>query len=561
VAAARGAEATMTEQTARQSAIRQLIRKAKVYLRDFDRGLILLVAGGLVFAGLYGTSAGTCPLRPSARYTASAQAAETGSAAAPARPAATGREMRANLPQIVPGPCGRGMAALLAILISLAALAIGAFAGFLFGLPRTLTNEAERARRVYHPEEARQTGHDAAAGRSETPRAADASLGGSTVNTNLEKISDWLTTIIVGVGLTNLPQVPARLDSYGDNVDTYFGFGGKVFAIAGGIYFLIAGFFLFYVLTRVKLSLVFAFSDVENLNAPVASQSSIAGSIAVAGETSAFPEAEAAASAATAVSLAAATGTTPVPVAATPNRDEDLRKADEMLLSKRLSDLKSTDEVLAWANAKARNSDFANALAGYRDLWGRVPFTEKMQTDYAAILAATGDAAGANNVVATLATTGLAPDAEREARQKVAAATVAGLRTRLQQGLYRTLQMGYEDAIVAGETLFSVPEQESGDAMAHIWLACAYGQKHAAAKRAAAAASPATAAQKKEMSDLAELAADQVARALALDSSLKELARALYDPKHQIGNDIDLQSLYPESKALNNLLDVQKPEE
>ena len=76
-------------------------------------------------------------------------------------------------------------------LLGLGAIAIGGLLGFLFGIPRTIqSNEKTR-------DEFRQV-----------------------VNTNLEQISDWLTKILVGVGLTQLNNLPPRMWELADRLKT-----------------------------------------------------------------------------------------------------------------------------------------------------------------------------------------------------------------------------------------------------------------------------------------------------------------------------------------------------
>lgn len=498
--------------------------KSNRFQTQFDRLLALVLVLGLLLTIVYGASASTCQPDPQQLLpTAAARAAPAGAQATPAAAAAPVRQAAGLRPPCV-GDGSRLVGALLALVIAFAALAIGTFAGFLFGLPRTLTSSEVRAVRQQAVSASMAPGQTGGGGLATSSTGAGS---GSDVNTNLERISDWLTTMIVGVGLTKLDQIGPGIESFGDRIAPYFGYGGKIFGIAGGLFFLIAGFFLSYVGTRVKLSLVFVWSQRTNQGA--ASQSVLAAQAVLTSQAA-----------------------SPIPVAGSPEQgDETLIKADQLLLSRTLSDLKSPDEIVAWANAKARSGDFASALAAYKDVLGRLPLTEKLQTDYATVLAASGDTAGANNVVASMATTGLAPDAEREARQKVAAATQAGqtamLRTRLQQGLYRPGDNGYEDSILAGKELFERSEPDT-DGMAHVWLASAYGQKHAALKRAAAA--PPTPAQQKRLDDIADLAFSQVETALRLDPTLKDLLVSLYDPARQIGNDNDLQSLQPRLDSL-----------
>jgi tetratricopeptide (TPR) repeat protein len=509
-------------------------RKVKAFQREFDILLLGLLILGLFVALLYGSSAGICKqLAPqsvtSATQTAQPTAATQASrSAAPAQNRALTTVASPTSGARTPGQTARvsvstvalqnlicveersGFAsgfvgALLALLISLAALALGAVIGFLFGLPRSLTSSEFRA--AQRQEAAKE---DAEAGKPAEPARGSP---GSEVNTNLEKISDWLTTIIVGVGLTKLQDIPVGVENFGDRVGLYFGYGGKVFGIADGLFFLIGGFFLAYVGTRVKLSLIFVWSQRTNRDAALEEE-------AAAVQTS---------------------GAAP-PIAGQGELDEQLKRADEVLLSKSLADLKTPEEVLAWANAKARSGDFQSAVAGYRDALGRVPVTERLQTDYAQILAAAGDTAGANNIVASLATTtGITPDAENEVRQKVAAAAQVGraasLRARLQQGLYKP--RGFEDSIKAGEELLTLPDAAQ-DAWAHLWLAAAYGQKHASLRTGSAAADTA------EQSKQRKRAVEEVRKALEIDPGVKPILQGLYDPQYRIGNDDDLDSLRPD---------------
>lgn len=529
---------------------------------EFDKLLLWLIGIGLVLTILYGASARTCEpdpqqlpavaaapagraapkqasppaQQPPPRTPTPAQSA-TQPAAAPTpavpRPAAATQpqraeqQPRANVTFPLRPPCvgeGNGtVGALLALAIAMAALALGTFVGFLFGLPRTLTSSEVRASRR------QAASQNVAEGGSPDSAGADAGGPGtgSDVNTNLEKISDWLTTIIVGVGLTKLEDIPQALENFGDHVAPYFSYGGKVFGIAGGLFFLIAGFFLAYVGTRVKLSLVFVWSQRTNQGAAT---------LSVAAQ-------------AVYTSKAAA----PVQPPGSPAQEDDkLKDADRQILLKTWSDLKTSDEILAWANAKARKGDFASAVAAYKDLWGRTPLNDKQQTDYATVLAAAGDTAGAYNVVNTMATSGLAPEAEREVRQKVAAATQAGkaaeLTTRLQQGLYKPPnERGYEDSIVAGKELLELGEVT--DPWVYVWLASAYGQRHAALT----AKADRTPEEQKQLDEAAARVVDLVTRALGLNPNVRPTLQGLYDPDKRVGDDDDLNSLRG-NEALDALL-------
>lgn len=120
------------------------------------------------------------------------------------------------------------------LLIGGAAYVSGGFCGFLFGLPRYLTNP-DSVNKDYSR------------------------------NDNLIQISDWLTKIIVGLGLTNLHKIPALLDAFGGRVAILFGGGelGAVFAEVIVIYFLVCGFLLGYLWTNIQYIIILTESDKE----------------------------------------------------------------------------------------------------------------------------------------------------------------------------------------------------------------------------------------------------------------------------------------------------------
>jgi tetratricopeptide (TPR) repeat protein len=90
------------------------------------------------------------------------------------------------------------------------------------------------------------------------------------VNTNLEQISDWLTKILVGVGLTQLTELPTLLRVLGESVTV----ANSVAVTIGLIVtFLICGFFAGYLLTR--LFLAGAFQEAENWLSRQAEKASI----------------------------------------------------------------------------------------------------------------------------------------------------------------------------------------------------------------------------------------------------------------------------------------------
>lgn len=78
------------------------------------------------------------------------------------------------------------------------------------------------------------------------------------VNTIIEQISDWLTKIIVGVGLINLMTIQDYLNrlvlSLSKGLGVGYGLGAPSFSLALIIYFTIVGFIAGYLLTRLYIT-------------------------------------------------------------------------------------------------------------------------------------------------------------------------------------------------------------------------------------------------------------------------------------------------------------------
>lgn len=115
----------------------------------------------------------------------------------------------------------------IALLVSGACFCTGALTGFLFGIPRIINSTSAQQTR-------------------------------STVlqNDNLVQISDWLTKIIVGVGLTQIYEIPNFLGKIGSFLSPCFNQGttGSAIAICLVLYFLILGFIACYLWTRFYFS-------------------------------------------------------------------------------------------------------------------------------------------------------------------------------------------------------------------------------------------------------------------------------------------------------------------
>lgn len=126
------------------------------------------------------------------------------------------------------------------LLVAAGAFLAGGLIGFLFGIPRSVATDG----------------------------SADATgLGRYRSNTNLEQISDWLTKILVGLGLVEIRAVVDQgtqlidflAPALGDNASS------PGFAFAVLLLFSVSGFLIVYLATRVYLPRAFADADVVSL--------------------------------------------------------------------------------------------------------------------------------------------------------------------------------------------------------------------------------------------------------------------------------------------------------
>lgn len=480
---------------ARRMALERQRTELAKWLAFFIRMFGWLAIGGALLAAVYGLCAGIGhPGAPAAG------AGKGASAIVPADLAA------------LRGTAQRFAAMLLALSIAGAAAAVGAATGFLFGLPRTLTSGEVRT--------AAAQVSAAATDQALDPAAPSAKLG---TNTNLEQISDWLTKIIVGVGLTKLDQLPDLIEGFGDKVAPFFGVGGKVFGIGGGLYFLILGFFIGYVLTRTKLTWLFAGSAGE--------VDLIAGQYRDPAITKAVK---------TANSTALDARTTPLTSAdaASPNRagpeaPAEVREAGATLLSQPLGSFNTNDEIAARAAAEAGAGRMLDAASLYRQIVRDNPRSAHL-VDYATVLALSGDKAKADDVVATIKT--VTPEREAEARTRV----LVGL---LRSGLYNG---AFEGSIDAGEQLVADPAQ-AADPWISVWLACAHGQKHKALKDGGGS--------EVDIKTERDRVVDLVKKAIAAAPAMTGFVRGLYDPASIKDDDDDLRSLWSDDE-LNTILGI-----
>ncbi len=141
----------------------------------------------------------------------------------------------------------------ISFMVAAASMGAGTLLGFLFGIPRPVV-EGEPASSAAANTRVRTSSNS----RAEVVR-------GQQVNTNLVQVSDWLTKILLGIGLSQLHTFPGRLGSIGTALSAGFENpeGGRALVVATIVFFVSTGFLNGYLLTR--LFLAPAFSRVDDV--------------------------------------------------------------------------------------------------------------------------------------------------------------------------------------------------------------------------------------------------------------------------------------------------------
>ena len=121
-----------------------------------------------------------------------------------------------------------------ASMVAAASMLAGAFFGFIFGVPRTLQRGGEED----------DGGSNKMLDTNGKPTYRP--------NTNLEQISDWLTKILVGAGLTQISGIRQWLKDLGTSLAPGFGTSdnARVFATATVVCYVLNGFLIGYLWTR-----------------------------------------------------------------------------------------------------------------------------------------------------------------------------------------------------------------------------------------------------------------------------------------------------------------------
>lgn len=135
-----------------------------------------------------------------------------------------------------------------------AALLTGGLLGFLFGVPHTRLVEASREADIGTREKSKDE--------SNKPKFRGTSRD-YLPNTSLEQISDWLTKILVGVGLVEIKEIPGKLRDLAVQIGKNLSDGpqAEAFVLTVLIYFSVSGFVFGFLWARLYLPRWFAQAD------------------------------------------------------------------------------------------------------------------------------------------------------------------------------------------------------------------------------------------------------------------------------------------------------------
>jgi hypothetical protein len=142
---------------------------------------------------------------------------------------------------VAPAPDHTGFFACVGVdlLVAGAAAAVGALFGFVFGIPRSLEPASRAAAAVV------------AAAKPDDPAASRAAMG---VNTNLERISDWLTTLLIGATLVQIKEIAGWVSGLGKNLLVTGPAANDAIVPIIVIYFFALSFLGVYLITRLYLT-------------------------------------------------------------------------------------------------------------------------------------------------------------------------------------------------------------------------------------------------------------------------------------------------------------------
>ncbi len=229
---------------------------------------------------------------------------------------------------------------LLPIIWSLGCLIFGGLLGFLYGMPRILFADEKAANA--------QTPNAAAPGQPVLRRSI------YQVSSHLDRILEWLTTLIVGLTLVQWEKVVAGFNS----ISGFISYGiypqdqslNQPFVASIMFYFPVIGFIGAYLMTRTYLSRVFEETDVGGLKLDAGVR----------------------------LELNKSDLTNPQNMTLNP----DLKNAANKILDYRLDQISSLEDIIAWSKAQLAASNYENAVEGYKKAVAGAPSDIQLRLEY-----------------------------------------------------------------------------------------------------------------------------------------------------------------------------------
>ena len=343
-----------------------------------------------------------------------------------------------------------------AMLVCIAAASAGAIVGFLFGVPRPISESGMQntAAKVLQGATSTPTGETKAEVMTPAPQSIEARQApGWQSSTNLTQISDWLTKVIVGVGLVDFYKISSIVSSLSSDVSRQLlaGIAGTklvlpALMLAGSIF----GFMYSYLFTQLFLAALMAYSATLVSNPDNSLDKQVLAELGSA-DPKIAPSSQGILS-----SEPAATERKPT---------EAQQDAATRISLMALSDVNDPDTLLIWSRAQAVLNDYVSAKAGYRKLLTtqRAP---GVLAEASRVYAQAGDISGARSLIqeATLHRSDATPVAR--ARITFDAANYS---------LYDPPPTGYSHALALLED--AIVDADTGGGL-HVLRACANGQRH-----------------------------------------------------------------------------------
>lgn len=413
------------------------------------------------------------------------------------------------------------------LVVVTAATSVGCLLGFLFGIPRSLQGSAPTA------------GADAGAAE---PRSSASVARAFMSNTSLEEISDWLTKIIIGLGLVQFQLFIEYLYLSALYASSFVAMksipAGDITALeydpglASPFYFglivtsLIVGCLFAYLETRTRLMLLFI--DAEGANKQHGRDRELAQKASEVPVT--VPQGQ---SQPTAIEK----GRRPATIRLAPTAE------DVAVTQVPLDSLKNPKEVMGWAAAQARTGNYGEAEQALLNLLRDNPSDNDIRERIVEVRRLRGDSAGA-----------LAMKLEIAERTTDKAKQIQLLRGALYEALYVPPPDGFVQAVAISSKLMEVPGTQT-DSTIFLWRAAALGQQFSWMLDNQKTA--------EELKAVWEDALKAVQKVVELNPNYEATDRALLRSMYEGGlpdeNDLEVFRKHPDHQAFDDVIYRDRP--